>query len=307
MLEPKGKDRVGMSIVNNSGNLVTILNYRKAIDVDFVFEDGTIVTGTYDNFKKGQIRKPSWEIGERVKNTQGCWMTLIERHCDKNVDVMFDDGTVIKHKNFKNFKTGSIKNPMFPSVDEVGYFGIGKYVSRVDGKKTKPYIVWKNMIQRCYSEKWRVRYPTYQECSVCEEWHNFQNFAKWYEDNYIEYGTRDMQVDKDILHFGNKTYSPETCVFVDGRINKLICLTKKGSDLTLPIGMCKRKNSYVVSVGDGKESRHIFQSPSYEKAFIALKNAKENYIKQVADEYKEKYSNFPEELYEAMYKWTVIE
>ena len=32
---------------------------------------------------------------------------------------------------------------------------------------------------------------------------------------------------------------------------------------------------------------------------------KENYIKEVADEYKSKYPNFPIKLYEAMYKWEV--
>jgi hypothetical protein len=38
------------------------------------------------------------------------------------------------------------------------------------------------------------------------------------------------------------------------------------------------------------------------EAFYAYKNAKENYIKQVADEYKDK---IPKKLYNAMYKWEI--
>ena len=40
-------------------------------------------------------------------------------------------------------------------------------------------------------------------------------------------------------------------------------------------------------------------------AFNSYKVEKENYIKEVADEYKSKYPNFPIKLYEAMYKWEV--
>ena len=38
------------------------------------------------------------------------------------------------------------------------------------------------------------------------------------------------------------------------------------------------------------------------QAFTIYKNFKENYIKQVADEYKDL---IPKELYDAMYKWEV--
>lgn len=38
------------------------------------------------------------------------------------------------------------------------------------------------------------------------------------------------------------------------------------------------------------------------EAFYAYKNAKENYIKQVADEYKDK---IPKKLYNTMYKWEI--
>ena len=52
------------------------------------------------------------------------------------------------------------------------------------------------MIIRCYSNNYHQREPSYKECSVCEEWLNFQNFAKWWYINYFEEG----DLDKDLLN-----------------------------------------------------------------------------------------------------------
>lgn len=36
---------------------------------------------------------------------------LIEYRGNKDIDVMFEDNTVVKHKAYHNFKSGFIKNP----------------------------------------------------------------------------------------------------------------------------------------------------------------------------------------------------
>ena len=73
---------------------------------------------------------------------------------------------------------------------------------------------------RCYSEKSRAENPTYVGCTVCREWHNFQNFAKWYDDNYPSDG-HEYHLDKDILIDGNKEYSPVACMFVTRAENNI--------------------------------------------------------------------------------------
>lgn len=73
------------------------------------------------------------------------------------------------------------------------------------------YSAWTDMLKRCYSSKCKTRYPTYIGCSVSAEWLLFSNFKLWME-------SQDWQgyaLDKDLLFNGNKTYSPETCVFID--------------------------------------------------------------------------------------------
>ena len=49
------------------------------------------------------------------------------------------------------------------------------------------------------------------------EWHNFQVFAKWFDENYME----GFQLDKDIKIEGNKIYSSGTCLFVSPTNNKV--------------------------------------------------------------------------------------
>ena len=54
---------------------------------------------------------------------------------------------------------------------------------------------------------------------------------------------------------------------------------------------------------NGKRIRHkIGRFDTPEEAFYAYKQFKENYIKEVADEYKD---SIPQKLYEAMYRYEV--
>lgn len=112
---------------------------------------------------------------------------------------------------------GMVKNPYHRSVEGVGYVGVGKFKCSVNGKATEEYAAWLGMLVRGYNSKFKSKNPTYKHITVCDEWHNFQNFAYWYtrED---EYG-RGYHLDKDILVKGNKLYSPKTCCLVPKGLN----------------------------------------------------------------------------------------
>lgn len=90
-----------------------------------------------------------------------------------------------------------------------GYMGKGKYKSRINGIQPKSYKTWLEMLRRCYCPKSLEKNPTYKDCKVCDEWHNYQNFAKWFDETYIE----GHHLDKDIKGNG-KLYSPSTCTWV---------------------------------------------------------------------------------------------
>ena len=187
-----------------------------------------------------------------------------------------------------------------PSLLGIGYFGCGKYNYK---DHYKIYKSWSHMLTRCYDHKYSDVYQTYRGCSVCEEWLNFQNFAKWYENNMWLDGQH--YLDKDILIKGNKVYNPTTCILVNNHINCIFtkCNSARGQ---YPIGVSvdNRSGSFRAYIFDG-DKRSMKYCKSIEEAFNLYKNSKETNIKQVADQYKQKYPNFPQKLYDAMYSYEV--
>lgn len=107
----------------------------------------------------------------------------------------------------------------------VGYIGYGEFSSRLDNKDTKAYTTWRNMLSRCYSDD-NPRNRSYNDCTVCEEWHNFQNFALWFYQNHPDNGKK-YHLDKDKIVKGNRMYSPENCCFISPSENAIISNQKK--------------------------------------------------------------------------------
>lgn len=242
-------------------------------------------------------------IGEIRFNNNGEKMKIIEYINNRNITIQFEDGHVVTAE-YCNFKKGSIKNPYTKAIFHIGFFGEGKYKSKINGKRTRSYHIWKGMLERCYNDKCHIKNPTYKGCTVCNEWHNYQNFAKWYDENYYEIDNEIMAIDKDILHKGNKIYSPKNCIFVPQNINTLFikCDSRRGN---LPLGVCwnKASNKYQVYCNDGsKKNIYLGLFNTILEAFNTYKKYKEQLIKEIADTYKDK---IPKKLYDAMYAYIV--
>jgi len=189
-------------------------------------------------------------VGESNINFQGLKMTILEYRKATDLTIQFEDGTIVKKTAYKEFSSGSIKNLNHPSVFGKGYMGEGKYKAWGKTKLTKMYTTWFGMMVRCYDERFHTKQPTYKDVEVCDEWHNFQNFAKWYEENYIE----DYQLDKDILCPTCRIYSPETCVFVPQQINNMF---KSSNKRELPTGVYYLRGRYQVSTPTNVGSTYI--------------------------------------------------
>jgi hypothetical protein len=221
-------------------------------------------------------------IGETQINNQGLKMTIIEYRSNIDIDVQFEDGTILKHKTYNKFKhQHNIMNYNYPTVCGVGYIGYGDYSVTENGKHTDSYTRWKNCLNRAYKDRGK----SYIDVSVCEEWHNYQNFAKWYDENYYEVKDEIMCLDKDILIKNNKIYSPNSCIFVPNRIN-LLFVKNKDYRNGYPIGVVPSKNKFVGQVNYlDKTIKKEFST--IEDAFSFYKFHKERIIKEVADEYKD--------------------
>lgn len=106
-------------------------------------------------------------------------------------------------------------------------YGHGKndvnFQSYVGGKRVWQYGLWTFMLKRCFCEKVKLRYPTYQDVTCCSEWLSFANFLEWCNKEVDYKGKpQGMALDKDLIIKGNKVYSPETCSFVPRFVNTLL-------------------------------------------------------------------------------------
>ena len=246
--------------------------------------------------------------GEENVNNFGSKMIISRYNNAYDIDVYFPEyDYTFKHAIYDAFKKGKIKCVYERRTYGVGYLGEGKYKSKENGKITKCYKVWQSMLERCYDDKYKEKYPTYKGCTVCNKWHNFQNFAHWYENNYYQIPDNFMCLDKDILVKGNKIYSPETCVFVPNEINLLFIKSNKSRG-NYPIGVHynKQNGKYISQCNFGDGQKHLGSFDNPEDAFNAYKTAKEKVIKEVIDSYE---GIIPEPHYsrlrEAMYNYEV--
>ena len=164
---------------------------------------------------------------------------------------------------------------------------------------TKCYILWDSMLRRCYSQNGNIRSKnhTYDDCKVCDEWHTYSNFEKWFNENYKD----GQQLDKDILFEGNKLYSPETCCFVPGKINTMM-ISRQTKKSGLPTGVSEVKNGkYQVVVKNHGKPKKIGTYNNITEAFEAYRDYKKAYLKEISFEYYKK-GEISKEIYEAILK-----
>ena len=143
--------------------------------------------------------------------------------------------------------------------------------------------IWRNMITRCYSPKEHAKHPTYEKCTVCEEWLLYSNFKRWFEDPANGY-RKGCDLDKDVFGSDCKVYSPETCCFIPAVINKLIITDnrKKGS---LPTGVRKQPYGFQAFLSINGHPTYLGHRKTSLEASKLYQSAKARHIADTALEY----------------------
>ncbi len=143
------------------------------------------------------------------------------------------------------------------------------------------YTAWKNMLERCYSEKFLERNPSYIDTSVCGEWLYATAFKKWMD----QQDWSGKSLDKDIIVPGNKLYSPETSAFVLKATNSFVtaCDASRG-EYPIGVNLDKRTGKYRARCRnpftEKKEHLGLFSTP--EEAHEAWRKRKHELAQLVA-------------------------
>ena len=258
-------------------------------------------------------------IGETNVSNEGCVMKIVEYNRARDIVVEFQDEHKYRvHTNYGNFKKGNCKNPFYLSVYGYGYLGVDKNgdvpkaTEFKNGKwvRTWEYNKWKNMLERCFDNKLKEKYPTYKDVTCCERWLCFANFLEDFAILKNEYNWNEgekLNLDKDILNKNNKIYSLENCILVPDWVNSLfIKRDARRGDCPIGVSYNKQAKKYQAQCNINGKNTGIGYYSTIEQAFNAYKIAKENEIKRIANECVSKgYITKDSRLYNAMINYQV--
>lgn len=206
--------------------------------------------------------------------------------------------TCLKHGDFRQRPADHLQGhgcPLCSSDKHKGISLTGVTNSLYGVKQEKSYIVWHNLLQRTLNDSRKQNLPTYEDCKLCDEWKDYATFKEWYY-NPINGYREGYQLDKDLLVPGNKTYSPDTCCFLPKYINTFFRERIKTD--RLPKGVKKNGNRYQARFMK-KGKMFLFKGETPKEAFTKYKEAKEQYIKEMASEYYSR-GEITEKVYNAL-------
>ena len=241
-------------------------------------------------------------VGKICKSKSSGDFKILKYDDAHNVEIQFLTTGFETVARLDHIKGGCVKDPYVPSVYNIGVLGT-KYASTINGVKTKEYKLWKNMLQRCYSNDFKKKRPTYEGCEVSENFKYYEYFHEWCN-KQIGFAADGFELDKDLLTKGNKVYSESICIFIHSEINLLLVKsTASRGEHLIGVNWDKTKKAFKARVNKNKgKQEHLGYFKTELEAFNAYKKAKEAFVKEQANKWKDK---IDERAYEALMAYTV--
>ena len=126
---PNANNRIGQQRTNKNGVAATVIEYISAQDFTIQLPDGsTKHLSTWKDFNEGNFSEmyvdnykiSNFEKEKRkqdiIKNTSGYSMKILNYRTNSDIDVIFEDDTIVKNKTYYNFKNGNIVHPKYKTL-----------------------------------------------------------------------------------------------------------------------------------------------------------------------------------------------
>jgi hypothetical protein len=199
-------------------------------------------------------------------------------------EIRFTESGYIRTCAIKHLKDGAVKDLYHPSIGGVGYVGEGSYKTR--DEDVVCYQTWLDMIKRCYAPKTKQAKRDYEDVYVCEDWHNYQSFAKW----FYKYHVEGFRLDKDLQDLTKRCYSPETCTFLPVELNSFFT-----GGLKRGIHYNKKRRKWVAQCQNGelceksgkKKQTYLGAYEHEQEALEVYRDFKRDKLEVLLEKYKE--------------------
>ena len=241
-------------------------------------------------------------VGKVCKSKSSGDFKILKYNNTANVEVWFLQTGYEMVTQLGNIRNGEVKDPYLPSVCGIGVLGT-KYPSTINGVITKEYKLWTSMLVRCYSDAYKKKHPTYEGCEVSDKFKSYEYFYEWCH-SQIGFDNEGWHLDKDLLIKGNKVYSENTCIFIPQEINLVLikCESMRGEYL-IGVSWSKTHKAFISRVNKNKgKPEYLGYFNTELEAFNAYKQAKEAFIKEQANKWKD---NIDIRAYDALMNYTV--
>ena len=183
-----------------------------------------------------------------------------------------------------------------PTIYGKGCLGVDWNTSYVNERS---FLAWKNMLKRCYSKRESAKAKAYLECEVSDVFKNYSLFKLWFDKNYVE----GWELDKDILSNSDKVYSSNNCCFIPKEVNLAVGKrTQYRGDYLIGVSYKPSRKQYRARCNMYGVNKHLGWFATEIEAFNAYKQAKEDYIKEVANKWKDQ---IDPRVYEALMNYQV--
>lgn len=222
------------------------------------------------------------KVGDKF-NTNGFGSLKVIKYVDcENVTVRFDYGGYTFVTSSSNIRRGCVRNPYFPSFKGIGFDGVGEHKTKDDyGKDSRLYKIWSGIFH-CYS---KVR-PDGGFCTtVCERWHNFQNFATDVC-SMLGFENTDWEFNTLLIYPARIEINIEKCCFVPTVLSKIFPFGGSGD---LPTGVKILRGRYYAKCGSKtfSKSSYLGSFSSAEQAYDAYLTRKKEVVVHTANLYKD--------------------
>lgn len=215
-----------------------------------------------------------YAVGTQHTNEHGEVCTIIMNVGRRSLVQFEGDFPHQKFVHKSQFYNGRFTSNYRRSVYGVGiYVPYNSYCCRevVSGPITRAYNMWSNMLKRAYCPEQLAAQPTYNGTTVYPPWHRSDVYWMWAE-KQVGWLKEGYHQDKDILFYGNKVYSPDTCVFIPNQLNTFLSDCRKARS---PYGQGVTFNSgkYTATIWNNNKPHRI-------GSFITQKEAQDAFAEE---------------------------
>ena len=243
------------------------------------------------------VAKNKLKYENTVFKTNSCGDCVVIQYRGANdITVKFKDTGFETITALHNLKKGEVKDRLKPS-----FYGVG-VVGEAFVKNDTMYNTWMCMLNRCYGAAHVKENSAYKDCSVSDNFKYYPYFKEWCENqigfNVLDDKGKTFALDKDILVKGNRVYSEDTCCFVPKEINNLLTRYTKESDTCKGVYYNKKLGKFSAHL----LGKYVGLFTTELEAFQVYKQAKETYIKEVANKWKDRIDPL---VYKTLMDWEV--